>query len=239
MTRPLAIWTTGRPVPRAESARGSFFSMITRGLRQGYAGEFLDVQAEHAESYPVPREVCGIVVSGSPARIGTRDPWMLRAMDALRVAHAHGTPILGICFGHQLLGEALGGSVTPNPNGREIGTVDLEVHTQDRLLDGITAPPIVVMTHLDSIVTIAQSTTLLGSTGLDRHAALRFSETTWGVQFHPEMDEEVVGHYIEDRRAEIEAEGLNPDRILRQRRPSEYGKQLLSRFGRFCQTGRF
>lgn len=239
MNLPLAIWTTGRPVPGAERARGSFFSMIERGLRRGFSGELLDVASETAESYPDPSAVCGIVVSGSPARISAQDPWMVRAMEALRVADAAGVPILGICFGHQLLGQAMGGEVRDNPHGREIGTVDLKRTAPDPLLDGITAPPIVVMSHLDSVLTIREHTRVTASTDLDQHAALRFSETTWGVQFHPEMDEEIVGYYIEERWEQIEAEGLSPERLMESRRGSSFGQQLLARFGRYCARRAF
>jgi GMP synthase (glutamine-hydrolysing) len=236
---PLAIWTTGLPVPGAERARGTFFEMITRGLSAGYSGEFLDVQSERDSEYPALDAISGIVVSGSPARLGTQDPWMLRAIDELRKAHEARVPVLGICFGHQLLGQAMGGRVDANPNGREIGTVALSLEKNDPLLSALTAPPIVVMTHLDSVVELGPETEVLATTKLERHAALRFGETTWGVQFHPEMDDEIVGYYLADRRQQIESEGIDVGGLLENRQKSEFGTQLLARFGRFCTTGSF
>lgn len=248
MSKPLAIWTTGAPVPAAERARGSFFEMIATGVRLGFEGNLVAVACSpQGMSRKVPSQalgdldaarlcdVAGIVVSGSPARLGTREPWMDACLSALRTAHARRVPILGICFGHQLLGEALGGAVGPNPQGREIGTVPLQRAEEDPLLDGIQAPPNVVMTHLDSVLRAPSDATVVATTQMEPHAALRFSETTWGVQFHPEMDAEVIGHYVEARRDAIEQEGLLPDEILSGRMDSRYGTQLLQRFGQLCQ----
>lgn len=238
MVHPIAIWTTGSPVPRAEAARGDFFRMITEGLGE-YPGGFLDVRSVEEPTYPDPRTVSGIIVSGSPARLHDQESWMSATKRALLDAVAVEVPILGICFGHQLLGEAFGGKVTPNPRGREIGTVDLTLRNADPLFDGIDAEPHVVMTHLDSVVEVPKEAVVLASTELDPHAAVRFTEKVWSVQYHPEMDAEIVGHYIDERRGEIQAEGLDVEAIFAARRDSPYGRQILERFARFCATGDF
>ncbi len=236
MVLPLAIWTTGAPVPGAEKARGDFFRMITEGVGD-YPGGFLDVRSVEEPTYPSPSSVSGIIVSGSPARLTDQEPWMIITEQALQISVAAGVPILGICFGHQLLGEALGGRVTANPNGREIGTVDLSKVGDDPLFDGITEELHVVMSHLDAVVERPKNAAIIQTSKLDGHAALRYTEKVWSVQYHPEMDAEIVGHYVEERRAEIAAEGLDPDAILSARRDTGYGRQLLTRFGAFCAAG--
>jgi GMP synthase (glutamine-hydrolysing) len=234
MTLPLAVFTTGDPVPGAKAARGDFFRMIIEGVGVDYPGGFSNILSETVLSYQDPGSYSGIIVSGSPARLPDQKEWMLRVEDALRSAHEQKVPILGICFGHQLLGEALGGKVGPNPRGREIGTVPLTFCATDALLDAPSAEPTIVMTHLDSVLELPPGATVLRRTELDPHAALRFSDTTWGVQFHPEMDADIVGHYLRARRADIQAEGLEVDQILESRKASAYGTQLLRAFGQFC-----
>lgn len=208
--------------------------MITEATGVDYPGGFENVLCQSAMSYQDPRSYSGIIVSGSAARVGDQEDWMLRTMEALRIAHEQGVPTLGICFGHQLLGEALGGKVAPNPKGREIGTVPLKLRARDYLLDIPGHEPTIVMTHLDSVVELPPGAEVLCQTDLDPHAALRFSPTTWGVQFHPEMDEEIIGYYLTERRADIESEGLRVDDILAARRRSAYGGQILRRFADFC-----
>lgn len=68
--------------------------------------------------------------SGSSAMISHREAWNERTADWLRDAAACATPVLGICYGHQLLAHALGGRVGPNPHRREIGTVLLRLASE-------------------------------------------------------------------------------------------------------------
>ena len=239
MTLPLAIWTTGSPVPQAEASRGNFFKMISARVDSSWDGEILDISSENAQTqYPDPTSCSGIIVSGSPARIGDQEDWMKRTEEELVRAHEAQIPVLGICFGHQLLGEALGGKVGPNPKGREIGTVPLKFEQSDPLLDSLSAEPICVMTHLDSVLEAPVGTARIRSTALEANAALRFSDSTWGVQFHPEMDAEIIGYYLQARRDAIENEGLNVEDLLRKRTQSSFGAQLIAAFTRFCATGR-
>ena len=242
MPRPLAIWTTGAPVPTAERARGSFFDMIVRHtegvVADGHqAIDSMQIDGRTAMEGLVSLDVSGVIITGSPAHLRQNEEWMKWTMAALVQLNHRGVPILGICFGHQLLGQALGGSVAANPQGREVGTYALEFHAKDPLLDGLSAEPHVVMTHLDSVIDVPSQAMVIASTSLEKNAAIRFSERTWGVQFHPEMDAEIVGYYLTERRDTILAEGIDVDAILSARRDSLYGRQLLRKFAGFCAAG--
>lgn len=243
MDRTIAIWTTGAPVPGAQRARGSFFDMIVAHTRQVFKGteRNVDVTAldsRSAYSSLLSQESSGVIVTGSPAHVRQNAEWMKWTMDALVELDRTGTPLLGICFGHQLLGQALGGQVDFNPQGREIGTYPLTFHADDPLLGGPGQWALVAMTHLDSVVVRPAQAQVVASTALDAHAALRFSSTTWGVQFHPEMDADIVGHYLRDRREQIQAEGINVEAVQASLRDSPYGASLLGRFAQFCQAGK-
>jgi GMP synthase (glutamine-hydrolysing) len=237
MARPLAVLTTGLPVPLARARGGLFFDMIREALGGTFPGSLVDYDATTDAPLPTPNEVLGIIVTGSPARVGTRDPWMLRIEQRLREFTAAGTPVFGICFGHQLLGNALGGKAEPNPNGREIGTPTLELLKHDELLDGLEGEPAVIMTHLDSVTVLPPGAVTLARTALEPNAAIRFAPKVWGVQFHPEMNAAIVGDYIEDRREALVAEGLNPDHLLAHRLQSSFGRSMLQKFVR-TQVGK-
>jgi GMP synthase (glutamine-hydrolysing) len=146
---------------------------------------------------------------------------------------AAGTPVLGICYGHQLLAHGLGGRVGPNPNGRQIGTRDLDLHgpwRDDPLLGGLEAPHRVHVSHVESVLELPAGARLLGSTAGDPHHAFAMSDSVWGIQFHPEFDADVTRTYLTERRDRLVAEGLDPDRLMRDVSESDYGSRLLRRF---------
>ena len=142
---------------------------------------------------------------------------MLRAEEHLRRIVDAGTPFFGICFGHQMLGQALGGRVAKNPRGREIGTVDVRVvgHTpRDPIFDGLGDRFRANHTHMDSVIELPPGARLIAETDLEPNAAFAVGERVRGVQFHPEIDGDAMRGYIEARAHLIEGEGGDPGRLI-------------------------
>jgi GMP synthase (glutamine-hydrolysing) len=220
----VCIVVTGRPVPSAQRARGGFAEMVRRAASDAWRGEWLDFDATSEQPLPEAR---ALVITGSPASVTERAGWMLRREAELARAVAAGMPILGICFGHQLLAQALGGRVEKNPRGREIGTVRFEPTTNDPLLASTQR---VNMSHVDAVVELPPGARVLGTTSLDPFAALRFGEQAWGVQFHPEFDAEIVRCYVRERRQLIQAEGLEPAALEAGATDTPEGAAVLQRF---------
>jgi len=160
----------------------------------------------------------GIIVTGSPLSVTERAPWMLQlGGDLLRVASG-GTPVLGVCFGHQLLAKAAGGEVIQNPRGREIGTVSVqltEAGKRDPLFAwaGGSAEIEVQATHTDAVDPLPPGAVLLASNENCAAQAYRLSETVAGVQFHPELWPEAMRDLILSRRSNLWAEGKDTDAL--------------------------
>src|SRR5258707_449267 len=150
--RSLAILIAGEPVPAAFAARGSFADLIRAAVGDAWQGPWQDMDGR--AELPDFERFAGLIVTGSSANVPSREAWILALEQYLARAVRAGLPVFGICFGHQLLGQALGGLVTRNPNGREIGTVPVEVMASDPLLAGIEGPLPTNMTHVDSVVTL-------------------------------------------------------------------------------------
>jgi GMP synthase (glutamine-hydrolysing) len=228
--RPLVILVAGDPVPNVQAARGSFVDLIKGATGPAWSGPWLDVDLRDGSPLPPTQELAGVIVTGSSSSVTERAPWMLRVEDYLRVLVGERVPTFGICFGHQLLAQALGGSVTKNARGREIGTVDFDVLGTDPLLDGIARPLRANATHVDTVDRLPEGATVLARTLLEPHAAVRFSEAAWGVQFHPEMDADVVRGYIESRRELLALEGLDADALRASADDGAAGAATLQRF---------
>ena len=149
---PIAIVKTGGTLPELSARYGDFEDLIARGLAVSPA-ELAVHRVDRGAPLPDPRSPAGVVVTGSAALVTDREPWSERTGAWLGEAARAGVPVLGICYGHQLLAEALGGRVGDNPRGREIGTVEVRTRAGaagDPLLAGLGACFPAHTTHVQS-----------------------------------------------------------------------------------------
>ncbi len=229
----LVVLRAGDAVPEVAAQRGEFFGWLKEGVGDAWSRSWREVDLrDESKPLPDPSEATGYIVTGSACSVTERASWMLRAEAWLRDAVARNIPVLGICFGHQLLGQALGGRVARNPRGREIGSTRLTLRPNaesDPLFEGL-APQITVnMTHVDTVVELPPGATVLAETELESHAAFRCG-SAWGVQFHPEIDAEVMRGYLRARRSVIEQEGLPAERLLADTKDTPQAARVLRRF---------
>lgn len=124
----------------------------------------------------------GVILSGSPYSV--RDG----ASPKPDLSHIKGKlPLLGICYGAQLLAQGYGGEVKAS-NTREYGRAMLHQGVTSGLMSGISYPTQVWMSHGDSIANLPNNATLICSTADVANAGYQFNgEQTYGVQFHPEV----------------------------------------------------
>jgi GMP synthase (glutamine-hydrolysing) len=227
---PVAILIAGDPIDSVRKSRGTYADLIRRAAGRAASRSFVDVDIRAGAELAPPEQFSGIVVTGSSSSVTDREGWVLAGEEYLRRAVAARVPVFGICFGHQMLGQALGGRVARNPRGREIGTVDLEIVEKDPILEAARAPFRVNATHVDTIVELPPGATVLARTRLEQYAAVRFSGSAWGVQFHPEMDAAVARAYLEARRNLVAAEGSDPAALLARVDDAQAGASTLERF---------
>jgi GMP synthase (glutamine-hydrolysing) len=211
--------------------RGSFAKLIEERIGDAWRGGYASVDVR-TENPPDPRAAAAFILTGSAANVPNREPWMLTTEAWLRDVVPLGTPVFGICFGHQILAQALGGEVIKNPRGREIGTRLIEHATDDILFDGVPSPFEANATHLDTVARLPSGATCLARSPLDDYQAIRFSPTCYGVQFHPEMDAEVMRGYIEARHGILASEGLDADALHASVTDGEGGRRLILNFVR-------
>lgn len=230
--KPILIVQTGDPVPSVESRRGPFAKMIRDTIGPLWEGEYAVTDARKDEP-PPPADFAAIVITGSSANVPTREPWMLRTEAWLRAVVPTGLPTFGICFGHQILAQALGGEVVRNPRGREIGTKKITRRAHAPIFDGLPDELHANVTHLDTVSRLPPGATSLAFSPLEDHHAIRFSETCYGVQFHPEIDGDIMRGYIEMRREILLAEGLDADALHRDARDADAGAETLRNFVRY------
>jgi GMP synthase (glutamine-hydrolysing) len=225
----ILVVKTGEPVPKVAEKRGQFADLIAGSIGASFTGGYAVFDAR-TEEPPSPRSADAIVITGSAANVPTREGWMLRTEAWLREVVAVGTPVFGICFGHQILAQALGGEVQKNPRGREIGTIAVEQTASDPIFDGLSPRFAANVTHIDTVVRLPPGAVALARSSLEDYQAIRFSPTCYGVQFHPEIDAEVMRGYVETRREILASEGFDVDAMLAAVGDGDPGRRTLQNF---------
>ncbi|MFT3776356.1 MAG: glutamine amidotransferase [Minicystis sp.] len=228
----IMIIRTGEPVPRVLERRGHFHDMIEQAIGGLWSGGYAVVDAREDGPLPDPGSAAAFVITGSAANVPNREGWMLRTEAWLRAVFEAGTPTFGICFGHQILAQALGGEVQRNPRGREIGTVEIERTASDPIFHGLPDRFLANVTHVDTVARLPPGAASLARSALENHHAIRFGERCYGVQFHPEMDADVLTGYVETRREILASERFDVDAMLAQIQDAEMGREALRNFVR-------
>lgn len=142
--------------------------------------------------YPFGREaeegIIGVILSGSPLSVYDKDAFKV---DIARINAV--VPVLGICYGAQLMALTFGGSVEPAPS-REYGRANLTyIDHECKLFDKIEEGAQVWMSHGDTITSIPSTFRRVASTADVHLAAFQAGPTMWGVQFHPEVFHSTCG----------------------------------------------
>ncbi len=225
----ILIVVTGEPVEPVMARRGGFPAIIAGAIGAGWRGGYRSVDARR-EALTGAGDAAAIVITGSSANVHQREPWMLAAESWLAREARRGRPILGLCFGHQLLAQALGGEVQPNPNGREMSTVAIDRTADDPLFDGVARSFSANACHVDSVVKLPPGAAVLARSELDPHQCLRFARRCYGVQFHPEFDADVMRGYVSARAEALAAEGRDPAALGARAQDTPESARVLANF---------
>ena len=195
------------------------------------------VRPHEGEPLPPPGRFGAAVVSGAWEMVTDRLDWSERTAAWLVDLVARDVPVLGVCYGHQLLAQALGGRVDYHPGGRETGTrtVELLPAARNDVIGELLAPSFPAhLSHLQAVIEAPAGATVLARSAHDPHQILRYGSTALSVQFHPEFDESVMLACLRAQAPALAREGLDAEALQRDVRATPGATDLLRRFA----TGR-
>jgi len=237
-TRKLILLKAGNTFPDVAARLGDFDAWMLAGLSlPADQVEVLEIWRDVA--LPEAEDCAGVIMTGAHAMVTDRLPWMRRAMDWLPRLVAAEVPYLGVCFGHQMLAEAMGGYVDYHPKGREIGCVDLHLHpasADDPLFRGQPRQFPGLAVHAQSVRILPPDAILLAGNDFEPHHAFRVGAQAWGIQFHPEFNRERMDAYVHHLAQQLHAAGQDCDRIRANLRNTPIAASLLPRFATLVQA---
>ncbi|MBM4182009.1 MAG: glutamine amidotransferase [Betaproteobacteria bacterium] len=230
--RRLLIVKVGETFPDLARTLGDFDDWVAAGLGLP-AATIRVVDPRRMAALPDPAACAGVVMTGAHAMLTEQAPWMLRLADWLRRVVAAEVPFLGICFGHQLLAQALGGRVDYHPGGREIGTVDIELlqaAADDALFAGLPGRFAAHAVHAQTVTALPAGAVRLAANAFEPSHAFRCGRRAWGIQFHPEFDVARMRGYVGRLADAVRAAGRDPALIRRDLAEAPVAAELLPRF---------
>ena len=190
----LAILETGRPPGQLAEQFGDYVMMFQKMLGFGFETESFDVQASEL---PDAGEHHAYLITGSPAGVYDPLPWIPGLLEFIR--SAKDSRMVGICFGHQAMAEALGGHVEKSDKGWGAGLHRYDVVRREPWMDGeesIAAPA----SHQDQVVVQPPNTEVTIQSAFTPFAGLAWTDRpAISFQFHPEFSPAFAKALIEKR----------------------------------------
>jgi len=190
----VAVLETGRPPGKLAEEFGDYPAMFGQLLGPGFEIESFDVQAGE---FPEPAAHHAYMITGSPAGVYEDLPWIAPLEQFIR--EADGAKMIGICFGHQVMAEALGGHVEKSEKGWGAGLHHYNVVRSEPWIDtaGVIAIP---ASHQDQVVVQPPNTDVVAASDFTPFAALAWSDRpAISFQFHPEFSPAFAKALIEKR----------------------------------------
>ncbi|KAM5346434.1 hypothetical protein ACJ41O_009439 [Fusarium nematophilum] len=207
----IAVLECDTPFPSVNAARGSygeiFRELLTKGLKHealGSKGSDVSIELSKwdvvsAQEYPNVEDVDGILLSGSKHTAFADDPWIVKLVDFVsKVYTTTETPIVGICFGHQIIARALGAKVGVSPGGWEVCVDRINLNETGQKLLGVESLGLHQM-HRDAVLEVPQGLVSLGSSPRCEVQGMYQPGRIISFQAHPEFDDFIMSEIMEAR----------------------------------------
>lgn len=235
----LYILKAGTSLPAVIKSDGDFDTLIIK--KSGIpSSSCVTINNFSYYRYRIPPDAGGFIITGSHSMITDQQRWMTQLSGMIKDIAAAGVPLLGICFGHQAIANALGGKVDNLAAGIEIGTALVRQTTEagnDLLFKHIPFSFKAFTSHTQTITSMPPNSKNLAFSKEEKYQAVCYkNDKIWGVQFHPEFNIRVTREYIKYFGDILTKSGKDPRNIIDNLKPDTNGEILLQEFCKICQV---
>jgi GMP synthase-like glutamine amidotransferase len=187
----IGLLKCGQTLPEVIEGHGDFDAMFIR-LLAPYGFDFEVWDVEHMDFPASVEDADGWLLTGSKHGAYEDHAFIPPLEDFIRRAWAAAVPMVGICFGHQIIAQALGGKVVKFPGGWAVGR-----RTYD--FDGLGEIALNAW-HQDQVVELPPDARVVARNDFTEAAALRYGDTVFTLQPHPELSPEMIRIYVDVRK---------------------------------------
>lgn len=195
----IGILQTGHAPDALRPTHGDYSDLFER-LLAGQGFTFRTWSVVDMEFPSGPHDAEGWLITGSRHGAYEDHPFIPPLEDLIRAIHAEGVPLVGICFGHQIIAQALGGRVEKFKGGWSAGRQTYDFGGQDLALNAW---------HQDQVVERPPGAEVCGTNNFCENAALLYDDRAFTVQAHPEFSADFIEGLIQAR-----GRGVVPDPLL-------------------------
>jgi GMP synthase (glutamine-hydrolysing) len=234
--RKILIAKSGSTFPEVSKIHGDLHNWIMNAIKKDPAN-FETIEVFKTTSLPDIQDYAGVIITGSHADVTDPEPWISNLADWILSAKNKFTPVLGICFGHQLLAQAFGGMVDFHPAGQELGYIDVHLNSEgkkDPLLGILPDDFFAYANHAQTVKILPENGITLAGNNFDKTHAFSLNNHIWGVQFHPEYTEKIMKAQIRAQRKALLKNNKNPEQMISHVKDVTYGSVLLQQFYKIC-----
>lgn len=214
----LGILETGSPPQQLNGRFGSYGQMFRDLLGPVYDYRSFDVKRGELPTAATQCEA--YLITGSAAGVYDGEEWIARLKGFVQEASGR-APMIGVCFGHQLMAEAFGGQVVKSPKGWGIGLHTYQVRRREPWMDA--SPSVTVpVSHQDQVVALPADAQVLAGSEFTPYGVVAYPERrAICVQFHPEFAPEYAQALIDLRRGTVFSEPLAAAALASLRGPND------------------